>query len=713
MVYYNYRISLIKLLKKRYIKFASILILNLINQHLYANTYSKNPKNVNIVQAKPALQSNSKEKTWNLHSELNILEQTLISEINNQENNNNKDLNDLEIFAEKNLITDKEFIAEGNVFVKKNELLLSSDKIIYNRDERTFKIIGNIFFRAKEQYLIASEIKYNLSEKKGYIKDAYGNINFATLGLIDPNKVSVSKLKESDLKEIAIKNVSLNDTNTIRFENFTFRSSEESLVKRVTNSFQKVNLDLNEMEKWRFKSKLININNNVYSSDKIYLTNDPYNYPQLIIESTGFETIAEEDITTIKTKSSSVLLDNKFRIPAGARRLKIGEELNGPRWGVGYDWTRKDGLFIYRSFPTFYSKDKRVKLDLKNEFYIQRTILGKTQSFSKKDQSVLANKVKQDITPLDSFGLEGSFDFPIPLFMVNSKFSLNSLDTEKFNKALQLKTEISRILYEKKEKDFSKETKLSFFGNYREIIWNGTIGEREILNAYGLNLSKRNNWINDKIKKSSEIALGYGEYISGSKEDPTRSISRSRLNILLSRNHSYPIWESKQDSSIKADNIYSPSVIQNGIFFNVEGRIDLYGYSDYNYQNLINFRAGPELTLGQYKNKILDYTKFNIYPKFTYAEGSSPFGFDQAVDNHALEISLEQQIIGALSAKISTEYNMDINSPKYKKFFNSRYQLSWNRRAYQILAFYNIESKAGGLNFKIYGFNFEGLGEKF
>ena len=701
-------------MKKRYINFAWILIFNLFNQNIFANNYDNYKENDNKPRAKQNLKKSLKEEKWNFVSELILLEQILISEIENQETDKDKDkvLNDIEIFAEKNLITDKEFIAEGNVFAKKNELIISSDKIIYDRKERSFHIIGNIFFRAKDQFLSASEIKYNLSAKEGYIKEAYGNINFATLGLVDPNKVSGSKLKESDLKDISIKKVSLNDTNVIRLENFSFRTSEESLMKRVTN--QKFNLNLNEMEKWRFKSELLNINDNLFSSDKIYLTNDPYNYPQLIIESSGFETLAENERIIIKAKSSSILLDNKLRIPAGARRVKIGEEeVKGSRWGVGYDWPRKDGLFIYRSFPTFISKNKRVVLDIKNEFYIQRTILGKTQSFSKKDESVLANKVTQNITPLDSFGLEGRFDFPIPFFVFNSKFSLNSLDSEKFNKALKLKTEISRILFQEEKKDFKKETKLALFGNYRETIWNGTIGEREIVNAYGVNLSKRNNWINNKVTKSSEIALGYGEYISGSKEDPTRSISRSRLNILLSRIHSYPIWKQKIDSSIKVDNIYNPSIIQNGIFFNVEGKVDLYGYSDYKYQNLINLKAGPQLTLGKYKNKILDYTKFSFYPKITYAEGNSPFGFDQAVDNHAVEISLEQQIIGALSAQISTEYNMDVNSPKYKKFFNSRYQLNWNRRAYKILAFYNSENKSAGLNFKIYGFNFEGLGKPF
>ena len=83
------------------------------------------------------------------------------------------------------------------------------------------------------------------------------------------------------------------------------------------------------------------------------------------------------------------------------------------------------------------------------------------------------------------------------------------------------------------------------------------------------------------------------------------------------------------------------------------------------------------------------------------------------MDNHAIEIGLEQQIIGPLTAQISTEYNLDVNSSNYKKFFNSRYELAWNRRAYKILAFYNSVNKSGGLNFKIYGFNFEGLGKIF
>ena len=49
----------------------------------------------------------------------------------------------------------------------------------------------------------------------------------------------------------------------------------------------------------------------------------------------------------------------------------------------------------------------------------------------------------------------------------------------------------------------------------------------------------------------------------------------------------------------------------------------------------------------------------------------------------------------------------------YKKFFNNQYDLTWNRRAYSISINYNHETKAGGLNFKINSFNFDGYGENF
>ena len=57
--------------------------------------------------------------------------------------------------------------------------------------------------------------------------------------------------------------------------------------------------------------------------------------------------------------------------------------------------------------------------------------------------------------------------------------------------------------------------------------------------------------------------------------------------------------------------------------------------------------------------------------------------------------------------------NLDVNSKKFHEFFNTKYELSWNRRAYNIKIFYDSEQETGGLTFNIYSFNFDGIGTKF
>jgi len=48
----------------------------------------------------------------------------------------------------------------------------------------------------------------------------------------------------------------------------------------------------------------------------------------------------------------------------------------------------------------------------------------------------------------------------------------------------------------------------SFYGVYRQRVWNGSLGEAEIYSGYGSKLQKENTWITDGIKKSEFLSLG-------------------------------------------------------------------------------------------------------------------------------------------------------------------------------------------------------------
>ena len=55
--------------------------------------------------------------------------------------------------------------------------------------------------------------------------------------------------------------------------------------------------------------------------------------------------------------------------------------------------------------PIQYKIGRKTNLNLKNEFYIQRFFQGNTKSFSKENESVLAEKSKQESKISDYFGL--------------------------------------------------------------------------------------------------------------------------------------------------------------------------------------------------------------------------------------------------------------------------------------------------------------------
>ena len=653
-----------------------------------------------------------KNNKKHLQIELSKFVNFLALGIENVEKNSKDQIIGLEIISDTKLTTPDLFSAKGNVTARTNNMVLKADEFEYNSKFNILNIKGNIRFKTQEQFLLASEIKYDTKAKKGYILNAYGSINFDTLGLIkienQENKIVDSQL-DFNKNDIFINNVILNNSNNIRFENFSLEENK-NISERLSS--QKVKLDFNNMQKWRFETTKIEIDNERWFSKELFLTNDPFNYPQVVIKNKNFQSINKNDQIIIKTKWSSLILDEKLTIPIGPRRIKVGD-LQNTRWGVGYDQNNKDGLFITRNLDPIYFGNDKIELKLKKEFYLQRALKGETKSFTEKDKSLYTTKVKQNSKLSDLFGISTNLSTNIFGFDLDSEFKINTLDINKFNNAFSSKNTLERVLFEEEKKNFAKETKLTFFTNYREKIWNGSLGEKEILSASGIRIGKRNNWSNNDVNKSSLLALGYGTYQSNMKGISTNNIIRDRLNISLERNHSYPIWKKKEKKYINQANIYTPQIIENSIYLNVNSQIDLYRYSDDNFQNLYTLKIGPELTLGNFERKYFDFTKLSIYPKLTLAEGNSPFDFDQAVDNHAIELSLKQQLAGPLALKIKSDYNLDVNSNKYKQFSNTIYEIDWNRRAYNLSLFYNQQNKTGGINFKIYSFNFDGHGKRF
>ena len=696
-------------MKIKYATFISFLILNSLPLDIYGQLSNKNK----IISASSSGRNNLEEELfYNLYPQIEFHKfiNLLANNIEESSSKNSKELNNFQIISNNQLRSDDIFLAEGNVVIQNGSSIFISDRFEYNFKLKRISVKGNIKFYSKEQFFEASELRYDLNKKIGFIKDIFGSINFDSLELIKLKNDVDPKINEDVFEDTKVKNVKLNSISTLGFQEIDLKE-DGKFIKKVTSP--KFILELNDPQKWRFKSERIDINNNEWNAERLILTNDPFNKPQLVIKNKGFKSTNLNGEITLKSKWSTIVLDNKISIPAGPRRYKIDED-NLVRWGIEYNNDSKDGIYVTRNFDKkIFGKEKKTKLNLKKEFYLQRALMGKTKSFSDKNQSILASKSERDAEFLDYFGLKGSLKTKLKNFNFNSDFSLNSLNPEFFSKSFKNKSEITKTLYSKDTLNSKKESKLTFFGNYRDKVWNGSLGEREIISAYGLKISKSNQWIDNNIIKSSMISGSYGDYKSSDRIDVLKIINKERLNILFERSHSYPIWRVKKNNFINSENIYSPEVIASELNLNAQGKVDLYRYSDNNFQNLFIFRAGPELTLGNFQKKFFDYSKISLYHKTELSYGNSPFGFDQSADNNTIEFNIKQQLLGPLTLDFKTEYNLDSQSTKYKEFYNTKYDLTWNRRAYSIGIYYNNETKAGGFNFKINSFNFDGYGNKF
>ena len=669
-----------------------MLSLNSLNQRILSNNIDYRNNEISAPLNKVTYR---KGDSYNLF-QIDKFIRKFVANLDNQNKNQYNGLSNLEILSDKQSNFQDKFVAEGNVIVKSINSILRANKLVYDKKLQIFHLNGDIKFKIDDQFISASEIKYDLRNKKGFLKNTYGSINLSTLSQLKINsKNKIEKLSEDSLKDNSINKVIYNDPGAFAL------------------STKKVNFD--KIQKWRFKADKIIIENDVWISEKIILTNDPFNNPQLLFNNHGVKIKNEKENLIISSEWSSLFFDNSFKLPLGRREITTSRKKNNLRWELGYDQNSYDGFYTKRILDSIYFFDRKVELNLSKSFFLQRALRGKTSSFSGKNDSVFDKKVKQNTRSLDLFGIDADLNTKIFNFDFETDISLNSLDLDKLKKTSSVNSKLSKVLNQEKSENYNNQTELSFFGNYRDTIWNGSFGEREILTAYGIKVENNKYWLDNNIKKSAKIGGGYGYYESSARDDSFEIINSKRLNIALERRHSYPIWNPKLKNTITSDYdyIYVPGPTKKGLNFIAQSNFDFFRYDDHYFQNLYTFKAGPELTLGNFKNKFFDYTQLSIYPKLTLARGKSPFGFDQSADNHSIEISLEQQFMGPLTLKSSTEYNLDINSENYKEFYNTTYTIGWNRRAYKIGLFYNEQTKSGGINFKIHSFNFDGLDTKF
>jgi len=560
--------------------------------------------------------------------------------------------------------------AEGNVSVAYRGKMLKADTLIYDKLNKKISAKGNISLELGDQYFKVEQLEYSFISEKGYLLDVEGFIN--TNKLIDDLSSNFSILDSDKIDNLL-----------------------QSKKKEVLNTPSKV-------ENWLFFTDKISIDGQKWESKKAIFSNDLLESKQVKLAINSLKVISEGDKLRFKSSINYLIFEEKVSIPfwLGDRTLTNSGEFFDfkNRWNLGYENLDKDGYFIGRKFNSIDIKDDFV-LDLEPQFLIQRSLKGYTKSFVEKDESITSERVKRNSSFEDYFALKSKIKGPIKNWDLEIDKNLNSLDFDKFPDAFRFKTELS------KEIDLldSKWNK-SFYGIYRERIWNGSLGEAEIYSGYGSKLQKRNTWIVDGIKKSEFLSFGVAN-ITAEALNTKKLLTNLKGNLLYSFDQKFPIgFEDPKKKSIDISYKYIPEPITKGLSINTRVEAFYSVYENGDHQEYIGLGIGPELTFGNFQNKTFDYTRISLFPFYKFNSGESVFKFDQINENFTLDISFDQQLYGPIILKSFGILNLTNDSNDYGEFIDSKISLNWKKRSYEFGIFYQPHNQAGGISFSLYGF---------
>ena len=557
--------------------------------------------------------------------------------------------------------------AEGNVLVFYRGNILKTDSLVYDKKQKTIIAKGNISLSIGEQLFKMNRFQYDFNNEKGYLYEVKGLIK--TDNLFDD---LFSNFKTSDIKNIEI--------------------LKEIKKDKVLNT-------PNKIEKWFFFTDRIEINGNKWKSDKAIFSNDLIELKQVKIEINSIEAISRKEELRFKSSLNRLILDEKVSIPFWVGDRTLTNKLSyANKWNFGFDNTDKDGFFIGRKLNSINLFDEFI-VDLEPQFLLQRSLKGNTKSFVNMGDSITGDKVKRETTLKDYFALNSQIKGKINNWKLETDQQISSFDSEKFSEALRFNSNLSKNI-----SFFNSLWNKSFYGTYRERVWNGSIGETEIYLGYGSKLKKQNTWEVNGIRKTEILSFGFAN-IKAEALNNKNLVTSTKGNLFYLLDQKFPIIVG-EPSNIFVDSSYRyiPKPIKRGLSLQTKLELLYSLYDSGNNQQYVSLGAGPEIVYGNFKKKSFDYTKISVLPIYKIKSGDSPFKFDQISDKFTLDFTYDQQLYGPLILKSSAILNLDSDSKDYGDLINSKISLNWKKRSYEFGIFYQPHNEAGGISFTLFGF---------
>jgi hypothetical protein len=606
-------------------------------------------------------------------------------------------VNVVEVIADRQNYNEQEQVvtAEGNVVMRFAQAVLTADRLQVNLNDRFAVARGNVVLTRGEQVLRGDQFEYYLVQDRGTVLNARGEVYQTTLSL----DISAARLPEDP----TISDRALSDRLTTNqpLTNITADSGVSAVVGS-TRDRNVVDRSVNvpttavggTVNRLRFEADQINFEANTWQANNFRLTNDPFSPPELEIraDKANFQQISPV-VSELTTSNSRVVLDRGLSLPLLTNRLVFDNRPRQP--GIvqfAYDGEDRGGLYTERTFELVNTNG--FNWEVTPQYYLQKALFD--------DGEIIGSSV---------FGLKSQLNATFsPRTGLVADTTLTSLDLGQVEEDLRARVDLRQQIG-----DLARPHTLSLGYNYRERLFNGSLGFQTVQSSIGgiltsPNIPLGNTGINLSYQGSIqniEANTDRADLLEPVRDNNRINLTRYQGAAFLSKG--FRLWSGKPlpltpDQGLR----YTPAPVVP--FLQLTAGISGVSsyYSNGDTQPSLRGTIGIQGQIGHFSRSFLDYTGFNV----AYSQGvrgdASPFLFDRFVDRRTLSLGITQQIYGPIRIGIQTSVNLDNGES-----ISTDYTLEYSRRTHNITLRYNPELEIGSIGLRISDFNWRGDPEPF
>lgn len=612
-------------------------------------------------------------------------------------------LNVVEILADEQEYLDKEQIikARGNVVIRFSNGILIADQVLVNLVDRIAVAQGNVTLERGEQILRGDRFEYYFVQDQGVIFNAKGEIYQPSLSQDFRGETANNPLPQQPLSWQFEANQPLR--RVVSAEGFSFAVGsirEYSLVQGDRNAGS-VSTG-GQVNRFRFEAEKVNFDGDSWRATNIRFTNDPFSPPEFEIRA---DTAHLRNISPLQdeltTTNSRLVFDQRVSIPLFQDRLVFDRRNRRPGlFSIGFDGEDLGGLYIERDFEIY--SDEKTLFTLTPQILLQRAFFP--------DSFVDDNAINPD----DNGGLFNPSSYGLVATLIrdfNDRTNLRAvtnftgLDLDNIENRLRATVQLNQ-----KVGNIQSPHTLSLQYNYRDRLFNGSLGFQTVQQSYGIvatspyyQLGQSSfGFVYQASMQNITAETDRQELLGNNPKDNLTNLTRFQGAGILNGN--ILLWSGQPLPATAEEGLkYTATPVAPYLSFNtgLTGVSSFYSNSDT--QATLTATVGLQGQFGHFSNPFFDYTGFNV----SFSQGirgeQSPFFFDRFADDQVLSLGLTQQLYGPIRAGLQSFINV-----KTSEEISTDYFIEYSRRTHNIIIRYNPVLEIGSINLRISDFNWDG-----